>query len=135
MASPGYAERHGLPERPEQLTAHACLQHKFPETGKFESWPLIVPEGNPLPTLPATMICNTTEVLLSVVREGLGIACLPNFMVKQDIAQGELLQVLPEATRHQGVFRILWPSHRYPATKLRVFIDYMAQHLLPEKGL
>ncbi|WP_294902649.1 LysR family transcriptional regulator [Tatumella sp. UBA2305] len=132
VASPRYAEQHGLPERPEQLTAHACLQHKFPETGKFEPWPLLQTEGKPLPALPATMICNTTEVLLDVVREGFGIACLPDFMVKRAIQHGELLPVLPEATCHQGVFRILWPSHRYPATKLRVFIDYMAQHLLPE---
>ncbi len=132
VASRNYAEHRGLPATPEQLAGHSCLQHKFPETGKFEHWPLIIPPGESYPALPASMICNTTEVLLSVVKDGLGIACLPDFMVSQAIRQGELLQVLPDATRHQGVFRILWPSNRYPAAKLRVFIDHMAQHLLPE---
>lgn len=132
VASPAYLARHPVPLVPADLQQHACLQHKFPSTGRFENWPLVIPEGQMAPVLPASMICNTTEVLIDVARAGLGIACLPDFMVKQAIAAGELIVVLRDYTQHQGVFRILWPSSRYQTPKLRAFIDFMSSHLFPE---
>ncbi|NIF20422.1 LysR family transcriptional regulator [Candidatus Pantoea multigeneris] len=132
VASPAYLARHPVPLVPADLQQHACLQHKFPSTGRFEHWPLVIPEGQMAPVLPASMICNTTEVLIDVARAGLGIACLPDFMVKQAIAAGELIVVLRDYTQHQGVFRILWPSSRYQTPKLRAFIDFMSSHLFPE---
>jgi DNA-binding transcriptional LysR family regulator len=37
--------------------------------------------------------------------------------------------VLDAHVEHQGTFRILWPSSRYLSPKLRVFVDFMVQHL------
>ncbi|WP_017348136.1 LysR family transcriptional regulator [Pantoea sp. A4] len=132
VASPAYLARHPVPLVPADLQQHACLQHKFPSTGRFEHWPLVIPEGQMAPVLPASMICNTTEVLIDVARAGLGIACLPDFMVRRAIAAGELIVVLRDYTQHQGVFRILWPSSRYQTPKLRAFIDFMSSHLFQE---
>ncbi|GAA0516896.1 LysR substrate-binding domain-containing protein [Tatumella terrea] len=133
VASPAYLDKHPALLVPADLQQHACLQHKFPGTGRFETWPLAVPEGQIPPVLPASMICNTTGALVEVARAGLGIACLPDFMVKQSIAAGELRVVLSDYTQHQGVFHILWPSSRYLSPKLRVFIDFMCHHLFNER--
>lgn len=40
FASPDYLASYGTPDIPADLTHHACLQHKFPTTGKLEPWPL-----------------------------------------------------------------------------------------------
>lgn len=133
VASPQYLAIHGTPGVPSDLALHSCLQHKFPSTGKFEVWPLVIPDAEPALILPTTMICNTTEVLIHVARDGLGIACLPDFMVRDAIAAGELVPVLEAYTRHQGVFRMLWPSSKQQAQKLRVFIDFMKAELLVKK--
>lgn len=134
VASPAYLAKHPPLTLPGDLQHHACLQHKFPNTGRLEQWPLVVGEGQSVPVLPASMICNTIEVLLDVAKVGLGIACLPDFMVKSAIAAGELQVVLRDHTQHQGVFRILWPSRRYQTPKLRAFIDFMSSHLLTDTG-
>ncbi|MGX9785651.1 hypothetical protein [Janthinobacterium lividum] len=34
--------------------------------------------------------------------------------------------------RHNGTFRILWPSSRHLAPKLRAFLDFLATHVFPE---
>lgn len=133
VASPQYLDSRGTPRVPADLTLHSCLQHKFPGTGKFESWPLVLAEGELAPIIPATMICNTTEVLIHVARDGLGIACLPDFMVRDAITAGELVPVLDTYTRHRGVFRMLWPSGKQQALKLRVFIDFMEAELMAKK--
>jgi len=129
VASPEYLLRHGRPRVPADLVQHACLQHKFPSNGKFEPWPLRGALGEAEPVLPASMVCNTTEVLIHVARDGLGIACLPDFMVRNAIASGELITVLDDFNQHQGTFRMLWPSSKHLAPKLRVFVDFMEAKL------
>ncbi|PAU76537.1 LysR substrate-binding domain-containing protein [Halomonas salipaludis] len=129
VASPGYLADHGTPKIPEDLADHACLQHKFPSTGKFEPWPLKRIEGAPEWEVPASMACNTSAALMDVAVAGLGIACLPDFMVRQAIERGELVSVLDAHVEHQGTFRLLWPSSKHLAPKLRVFIDFMVETL------
>ncbi|WP_375058018.1 LysR family transcriptional regulator [Zobellella sp. DQSA1] len=129
VASPGYLADHGTPKVPEDLADHACLQHKFPSTGKLEPWPLKRVEGAPEWEVPASMACNTSAALMDVALAGLGIACLPDFMVRQAIERGELVSVLDAHVEHQGSFRLLWPSSKHLAPKLRVFIDFMVEAL------
>ena len=132
VASPGYLADHGTLKIPEDLADHACLQHKFPSTGKLEPWPLKRAEGAPEWEVPASMTCNTSAALMDVALAGLGIACLPDFMVRQAIGRGELVSVLDEHVEHQGSFRLLWPSSKHLAPKLRVFIDFMVDTLFKQ---
>lgn len=134
VASPDYLARHGIPQLPCDLTRHACLHHKFPSSGKREPWPLKRAENAPELTLPTTMVCNTCSALIDVAVAGLGIACLPDFMVQQAIEQGLLVSVLDEHIEHQGTFRLLWPSSKHLAPKLRVFIDFMVTELLQKNA-
>ena len=135
VASPGYLASHGTPQVPSDLAHHACLQHKFPSTGKFEPWPLKRAEDAPEWTLPTSMVCNTTAALMDVAVAGLGVACLPDFMVQQTVERGELVSVLDAHVEHQGTFRLLWPSSKHVAPKLRVFIDCMVDTLFAEKAV
>ncbi|KPX15106.1 LysR family transcriptional regulator [Pseudomonas syringae pv. delphinii] len=129
VGSPDYFARHGLPEQPADLVNHACLQHKFPSTGKFEHWPLRREAGSEDFELPQTMVCNTTEVLVEVARAGLGITCLPDFMLASAIRKGELVPILADYTLHTGSFRLFWPSSKHLSVRLRVFIDFMHANL------
>lgn len=132
VASPAYLASRGTPRVPADLAGHACLQHKFPSTGKLEPWPLKRAEDVPEWALPASMVCNTSAALMDVATAGLGIACLPDFLVRQAIAQGELVTVLDAYVEHRGAFRLLWPSSKQLAPKLRVFIDFMGTALFKD---
>ncbi|OTG85372.1 LysR family transcriptional regulator [Acinetobacter sp. ANC 4558] len=129
VASPEYLTQYGIPETPADLLQHKCLKYKFPTTGKFEGWPLIFSEGDKELILPTTMSCNTVAALLDAVQAGLGISCLPDFIVKEFIEQEKLVVVLEQYTVHQGNLSLLWPSSKHLTPKLRVFIDFMVEHL------
>ncbi|RUO34814.1 LysR family transcriptional regulator [Aliidiomarina soli] len=129
VASPNYVKQQGHPQTPADLVNHACLQHKFPNTGKYEVWPLKDVDTKNHPATNAAMVCNTSEALFDVALAGLGIACLPDFMVRNAVAKGELITILDNYIEHEGAFRMLWPSSKYLAPKLRVFIDLMAEDL------
>ncbi|WP_027349951.1 LysR family transcriptional regulator [Halotalea alkalilenta] len=129
VAAPDYLASHGTPETPADLVHHICLQHKFPSTGKLEPWPLKSAAGTSEWSLPTSMACNTSAALMDVAAAGLGIACLPDFMVRRAIERGELVPVLDAHIEHQGTFRLLWPSSKHLSPKLRVFIDFMVETL------
>lgn len=128
VGSPRYFAEHGTPQVPADLLRHACLLYKFPSTGRMQVWP-VSGDGEPDLNLPATLVCNTTEALLHVVHDALGIACVPDFTVHEAIASGELVTVLDDFNRYQNTFRMLWPSSKHLAPKLRVFIDFMSSEL------
>ncbi|MFJ9535054.1 LysR substrate-binding domain-containing protein [Herbaspirillum sp. NPDC101396] len=129
VATPGYLARHGEPAHPSELTHHACLQHRFPATGKLERWPLRREESEPELALPETITVNTIEPLAYSALQGRGIAFLPTFLVREALSTGQLRTVLDDYLERTVTFWMLWPASRYASPKLRVFIDHLSQHL------
>ncbi|KAA1011232.1 LysR family transcriptional regulator [Paraburkholderia panacisoli] len=134
VGSPAYFARRGMPTEPEQLREHACLQHRFPTTGKLRRWPLSR-DGETLDIeLPTVAIATAVEPLTLLAEQGLGLACAPDFTVRAQLAQGSLVAVLQPYLDTPSVFRALWPSGRQISPKARVFVDYLSQHLFPDSA-
>jgi DNA-binding transcriptional LysR family regulator len=128
VGAPAYFERRGTPQRPEDLLEHACLHHRYTTSGKLERWPLRSRDKEINLDLPKTAVVNTIEPLIYMAEQGLGITCLPDFALRQQIAERTLVAVLERYTDHSGPFRLLWPGGR-TISRLRVFIDHMSKHL------
>jgi DNA-binding transcriptional LysR family regulator len=58
---------------------------------------------------------------------GLGIALLPEPVVRADIQSGALQQVLPAWTLPLGVFHLVFPTRRGLLPSVRAFIDFLAE--------
>lgn len=125
-----YFSRFGVPEKPQDLSAHVCLHHKYPSSGKLERWPLRHDITAGKLDLPISSMASTLEPLISIAESGLGIACLPLFTVGQHIADGRLVSVLEDYVEDAGEFRILWPSSRHLSPKVQAFVKFMADNLL-----
>jgi hypothetical protein len=66
-----------------------------------------------------------------MAEQGLGIAYLPDFAIGRQLREGILVTVLDDYTDRSGPLRVLWPSSRHLAPKLRVFVDFLAANLIP----
>lgn len=132
VGAPAYFAQHGVPLTPADLTNHRSLHHRYPSTGKLEEWFLLDESGTPVEDIPRAAVSSAIEPLLFMAERGLGIACLPDFAVRDRLADETLVSVLDDAVQHDGSFRILWPSSRYLSPKLRVFVDFMADNLFSE---
>lgn len=82
------------------------------------------------PELSRTITCTTTDALNYLALDGIGIACLPDFSIKQSIKEGKLQPLLEEFNDFSGTLWMLWPSNRHASPKLRVLIDYFRDHML-----
>jgi len=134
VASPEYLEKRGIPKRPADLAGHACLHYRFPNTGKLEVWPLHMGTEESELSLPTSMICNNIETRVCFVLQGLGIACLPDFAIRDALIEGRLHTILDKYVERSGTFRVLWPASRHPAPKLRVFVDFLSERVFPTVG-
>jgi DNA-binding transcriptional LysR family regulator len=129
VAAPAYLARHGTPTAPEDLLDHACLQHRFPSTGKLEPWPLSRDGVDLALDLPRTAVVSNTEPLVTLAEAGLGFCCVPRYTIRAALLDGTLVSVLEPYLHLRRVFRALWPSGRHASPKIRVFVDYLATHL------
>jgi DNA-binding transcriptional LysR family regulator len=132
VGSPAYFARAGEPSTPEDLAAHACLHHKYPSTGKLQRWPFVRSATAGDVVLPTAATASAVEPLVSLAALGLGITCVPDFAIRRQIADGSLVGVLGNFIEQRKAVRAVWPSSRYLSPKVRVFVDFLAEHLFPQ---
>jgi DNA-binding transcriptional LysR family regulator len=128
VASPAYLATYGIPVEPADLATHRCLRQRSPSTGKLRPWPL----GAQGSALPETMSATVVDPLVHLAAGGHGIACLPPFAIRQELANGRLVSLLEAHVRDVDQFNVLWPASRQVTPKLRAFVDFMAMNLKPD---
>ncbi|OLP57749.1 LysR family transcriptional regulator [Xaviernesmea oryzae] len=133
-ASPTYLARHGRPDCPRDLARHCAIGFRYPNSGKLQIWPLRRPEGEPEPRLRYVLTCNNMEALRGAVLRDLGIGCMPDFLAQDAIARGELVPLLLDHLDAPGQFNLIWPSSRHLSPKVRVLVDFLAEHLFASKA-
>ncbi|MFN7091632.1 MAG: LysR family transcriptional regulator [Allorhizobium sp.] len=132
VASPDYLARCSVPETPDDLVRHQCLHQRSPSTGKIRPWPFARGERQGKIVLPERMSATAVDPLIELAIEGLGIACLPPFAIRDEIADGRLVSILEKWVIENDQFNVLWPASRQITPKLRAFVDFMAEHLQPQ---
>jgi DNA-binding transcriptional LysR family regulator len=128
VATGAYLEQHGRPQRPEDLTRHATLSFA-PETDR-QTWDLLDSNGAAARIEHSPrFVCHDFPAIRAAVLAGLGIALLPESVVKADLESGSLEQVLPAWTLPLGVFHLVFPTRRGLLPSVRAFIDFLAERM------
>ena len=74
---------------------------------------------------PARFSSDSASALLEFAAAGCGVALLPEWLVRQPLAEGRLQAVLPQYRfPEQGVYA-LWPDSRHLPARVRAFIDFL----------
>jgi DNA-binding transcriptional LysR family regulator len=128
VASPGYLERAGQITEPSQLAQLETLDY----AGEFDRrpWELAGPNGQAVQVEPRPRVCcHDFVVLRAAALADLGIARLPETVVREDLKRGTLVRVLPAWSSPQGVLHVVFPSRRGLLPAVRAFIDFLAERL------
>lgn len=129
VAAPGYLNAHGVPSSPADLLDHACLHYRWQNSGKLYQWPFKQTAARAsVSSLPVAMICSDVAALLYMAKAGRGIACLPDFAVRDAVANGQLQTLLTTHLTGANTFHIVWPSSRHMTPRVRVFVDFVVAH-------
>jgi DNA-binding transcriptional LysR family regulator len=77
----------------------------------------------------AGFLADTAPACRAATLAGGGVAALTSFSIGEDVAAGRLVRLLPDWASPALGIHALFPSARYPAPKVRVFIDALKAHL------
>lgn len=121
-ASPAYLARHGTPQSVTDLQHHTHIRFRYPDSAGFQPWRL---SGLKEPSLAQIALASTNmEGVLSATLQGLGIAQMPDFLVKEDLEAGRLVSLLQQDAP-TGHFWLIWPDRLHRLPKIRAFVDYI----------
>jgi DNA-binding transcriptional LysR family regulator len=113
VAAPDYLARAGMPPDEAALAGHALLG--FSQPLSLNLWPLQQYGKSGLEIRPA-LTSSSGSALHALVLAGAGIACLSDFLVREDLRQGRLRQVLPTQTLpwRQPVWAVYYKQGHLP---------------------
>ncbi len=116
-----------MPRRVEDLAEHQCLPFVMPSTGRCAPW-LFRVDGRDLDWTPTGRICVFDDVLgvVSLTESGLGICQTYDFIVRDRVEEGRLVEVLDHAQGRSRTFSLIFATHRRLSAATRALIDFLA---------
>ncbi|GGF86162.1 LysR family transcriptional regulator [Azorhizobium oxalatiphilum] len=133
VASPAYLARHGRPETPADLHAHACINWRKPGSGKIYNWEFfhdgrwitVAPEG--------PLIVSHREMALEAAAQGVGIAFAywSARWMQPLLEAGRLETVLEAFCPPFPGWHLYYPRQRYALPAVRALIDFLRANAKP----
>lgn len=125
VASPAMIEALGQPTNPADLRAWPCLGFGGPE--QSFRWALTGPDGASFTQqFEPRYITRDLPALQTAARAGVGVVQLPLLMVRADLENGTLVQLLPGWQPLPEAVHIVFPSRRGLLPAVRALIEHLA---------
>jgi DNA-binding transcriptional LysR family regulator len=125
-AAPAYLAKAGEPAEPSDLTKHECIHIAGP--GRTTTWTLIRGKKKADVKVGGRFACNSIGMIRELTVLGLGIAVLPERIVRSEVATRRLTRVLREWGTPPHPVSALTATRLLPA-RTRVFLDFLAEKL------
>lgn len=130
-ASPTYIKERGLPTHPKQLAIHDCLY--LGETTTDHIWEFIKPNERYVIAVTGRYAVNHSQMRLNGVKDGFGIGIFPDFVIKEALANNEVIPILADweiKGNYHGMIAMQYAQNKYMPSRLKVFTEFMTQNLM-----
>ncbi|MCB9707115.1 MAG: LysR family transcriptional regulator, partial [Myxococcales bacterium] len=134
-ASRGYVERHGAPRSPAELAGHRLVRYATSFGGPADDTLEYVDPGDGearLVALAGSITVNNSDAYRSACLAGLGIIQVPAVGVREHLASGALVELLPEHRPPPMPVTLLYANRRHLPRRVRVFMEWLAEVLRPQ---
>ncbi len=127
VAAPAYLAAHGTPKQPSELTSHNCITYTYLFSNE---WPFEAPDGQKAVKVRGNFRANSGMTIRAAACEGVGIASIPAFLVREDIETGRLVQILSQYAPSPIRISAVYPSARLLSRKVKLFVEFMQEEFL-----
>ena len=128
-AAPSYLERAGTPSHPRDLqdTHHRIVGFLWARTGKVFPYAMHC-DGERINVLGRYVLSvDDGNAYLAAGLAGMGVLWLPDYMAREHAGRGELIPLFENWQLDPMPMYIAFPPNRHVSTKLRVFIEWIAE--------
>ena len=123
VGAPSYFKRHPPPKKPQDLTAHDCINIRLPTRGGIYAWEFEKRGRGLKVRVDGQLVFNNIGLRLNAVSAGLGLAYLPEDQVRKQIADGRLIRVLADWCPPFSGYHLYYPSRRQHAPAFAVLVE------------
>lgn len=131
VGAPTYFARRGTPRRPRDLEAHACLRYAYQVSGA--RWRFRRGDRRVDVAVTGPLRSTSGDALRDAAIAGIGVALLPDFLVDDAIAGGDLVAVLDESCLAPGAVHAVFPHRAHVPAAQRAFLDMLADALAAKR--
>jgi DNA-binding transcriptional LysR family regulator len=124
VASPGYLEKHGEPQLPEEIMSHQTIQFSAMSASGWR----FMKDGHEARVAPTPrLITNSSDAAVQyAVRDG-GLTRVLAYQAADDIKAGLLKIVLQGYEQRPSPIHVVYPTSRLLSAKVRTFIDLVVE--------
>jgi len=128
-ASPAYLQQHGSPQSAAELGQHDAVVYGRAD-GSTIPW-LIAQDAGPTEqwTVEANMALGSGEAVVSAVKAGCGIAQLATWLVRDELQEGTLVQILPQLDVEGLPLNLVWQRSRQLLPKVDSILQLLTASL------
>lgn len=130
-ASPEYLRQRGTPQTLGELAKHDLVHYvntfgtrslgfEYPDAGEYRYLAMSGP-----------VVVNSSDAYNAACLAGLGLIQAPEIGVREHLARGELVEVLPQYRPGPMSISLLYAHRRNLPKRVRVFMEWMAEVLRP----
>lgn len=127
VATRAYLKQHGTPTHPMHLAEHRCFAYAYLSASTWHYANAAGEEASVRPVGPLRV--NNGEAVMSSLLTGLGIADLPEFIVGEAIASGEVQVILKGWKQREGAVHLVMPPGGPRPARVNVLADFLCEHL------
>ena len=127
VASPRYLGRRGPPQEIGDLAHHDCLGG--PADADREVWTFRRGGKTEAISVDVRVRTGSATGVVACAVAGLGIALASRWMCAEELADGRLAPVLPQALLEPMQAYVVFPAGRRPSRRARAFSDYLSAAL------
>jgi DNA-binding transcriptional LysR family regulator len=125
VASPDYFARFPVPDTPQDLTGHQCINMRLPTYGGLFPWGLEKDGREVKVRGDGQLVFNNLGMRVSSALDGLGIAYVPEDQVRPYLTTGQLVRVLDDWCPPFPGYHLYYPSRRHTSPALTLLVDVL----------
>ena len=128
VAAPAYLQTHGRPKHPLELNRHPAITYSYQLMQ--DTWRFHKASGETAAVRPTGPLrVNNGEAMLPSLIAGTGIGVLPDFIVRQALADGRLERLLPGWSLPAGAVYWVTPPGGLKPKRVEILAEFLAAKL------
>ena len=132
-ASPNYLQQHGLPQQPDELLEHTIIASSAGNNAV--GWRFNTEGREKTLRIQPRLTVTTNDAAIEAAVRGFGITRLLSYQVAPQLASGDIKIILSDYESAPRPIHIVHREGRYTSTRVRAFIDLMAEQLRSDPAL
>ena len=132
VGAPAYFEGRTRPRTPADLADHRCINIRMPTAGGLYAWEFEKGARELRVRVDGQLVFNSSRMVVRAALDGLGLACVMEDLVADEMADGRLVRVLADWCPPFPGYHLYYPSRRQPSAAFSLVVE--ALRYRPARG-